>query len=438
MFRGQNATSPIETQVQAIKSTTGSVFSTPALTTANPDAILWTGTIGDTGSGQQITIPADSGWTDNSDSTWHAVDATMPGSTGARIASSSDNQVWITQMIAIKPTTTITFPQRLKATNRLITNSAGTPVDISRGFNIHAVADFAQSHFTDIAALGGKFLRIICRWDDFLRTSGNISSSAITALDHTIARAAAAGLYCMIDFHIMTGSYPSWTSAQAAGEQKFKVYGQNLVQYLANRYGKTLGSPQYSVNVVGMGPNELPVDDTTVRNGTGSIPYLEAINRTWIGWMRTYAPNWIGFVCFGDAAQTPLKVTSETNSSYTEASTTAYDSVGGNVVLDLHDYMAGDTRTTAPYDGRQFNGQLYPISQGGPEIGTGDKASYAPDSTFLAQHMAYVAPYKAFSISANIPLMIGEWDGQLETEFTTLVSSYGSTKSSRYGMTLVR
>jgi hypothetical protein len=300
------------------------------------------------------------------------------------------------------------FPSRLRASGRTIVDANGANVGTLRGFNLHSIADFPQTHFDAIAALGGKLLRVICRWDDFEPTSGTVASGPLLGLDHTVSRAAAAGLYVMIDFHLITGGYPSWTSAQAAGEQKYSVYGQFLTQFFANRYGNP-ASPQYAVNVIGMGPNELPVDDTTTRNGNGSIPYLEAINRTWIGWMRAVAPNWIGFVCFGFAAQTPLIVSGETQVGYTEASATAYVSVGGNVVVDLHDYFMRDSRTSAPYDGRQANGQLYPLGQGGPEYGTGDNAAYAPTALTAAQQLAYLKPYKDFCTTASFPLMIGEW-----------------------------
>ena len=279
-----------------------------------------------------------------------------------------------------------------------------------RGFNGHAIADWAQQTFDDIAALNGgarKLMRVICRWDHFQPSSGSggISSSAITALDHTLERAEAAGIYCMLDFHIMQGAYPAWEQTSGTDhEGNYATNGQVLTQYLANRYGNP-SSPQYALNCVGFGLNEPSVADATTRNGNNAIPYLENLQRTMIGWLRAYAPDWIGFVAYGWAAQTPLRVTG-TNPSMTEADPNAYDAVGGNVVIDLHDYVMDDDAGT---DGRQYNGMLYPVTQGGHEYGTGDEGAYLPAQYKRDLFFAYIAPYKAFSIAADIPIMLGEY-----------------------------
>ena len=58
------------------------------------------------------------------------------------------------------------------------------------------------------------------------------------------------------------------------------------------------------------------------------------------------APGWIGFVAYGYASATPIYDDSWQNANAADASPTAYDSVGGNVVIDVHFYMAGRTNTT--------------------------------------------------------------------------------------------
>ncbi len=125
------------------------------------------------------------------------------------------------------------------------------------------------------------------------------------AMDDTIARMGAAGLYAIVDFHLISGGYPAWTADYAAGEQKYLYHGQFLTQWFADRYGNP-ASPHYAPNVIGLGLNEPPVDDGTVRNGPGNVPYLENVQRQMITWVRAYAPQWVGFVSYGWSAAAPL------------------------------------------------------------------------------------------------------------------------------------
>ena len=43
----------------------------------------------------------------------------------------------------------------------------------------------------------------------------------------------------------------------------------------------------------------------------------------------------------------------------------------GNVVIDVHDYMAHCTNTDPNCEGRQYNGNIYVTTQGGPMISRG-------------------------------------------------------------------
>lgn len=373
----------------------------------------------------------------------HLLGTKASGATSARSAggakhllvSKSGGATAVAKAWGRTPRTAAAFPSRLKTdVGRVLIDANGHVMDVMRGFNLHAIGDFPQQTFDDIYAEGGRFLRIIVRWDNFEPTEGTLDAANRTKLDNTIARAAAAGLYCMIELHLIGGGYPAWIGTTYGdgsdpGEQQFLNYAVRsggIVEMLANRYGNP-SSPQYAVNVVGFGPNELPCDDSTVRNGNNAIPYLEDIQRQMISRMRLSAPSWIGFVCYAYAAQTPLRVAG-TNPSMTEASPTAYDAVGGNVVIDVHDYLFGDTRTSPPYDGRQPNGTLYPVWQGGTwdsgdqaysgggtGYGTGDVPLYPTsdangERTLLrAQQAAFWKPYKDFSTRADIPLMLGEW-----------------------------
>lgn len=147
----------------------------------------------------------------------------------------------------------------------------------------------------------------------------------------------------------------------------------------------------------------------TIRNGTQSIPYLEAKQRQMISWFRAGAPSWIGFVAYGYASQTPIYNDATQNPNAADASPTAFDSVGGNVVIDVHDYMAQCTNTDPSCDGRQYNGNIYVTTQGGPMIYSQQAGGYTSTTVTRSQHAAYIKPYKTFSTQADIPLMLGEW-----------------------------
>jgi hypothetical protein len=167
---------------------------------------------------------------------------------------------------------------------------------------------------------------------------------------------------------------------------------------------------------MGFGLNEPPLDNATIRNGNGSIPYLESVQQQMITWMRTTgdAPEWIGFVAYGYAAATPIYNPATENPNATDANPTAYTSVGGNVVIDFHDYMEGITGSEATNpnaDARLYNGMPFPDYQGGPlvEVNSTSDPTYVSTATSRSQLAAYMAPYKTFSNEAQIPVMIGEW-----------------------------
>lgn len=128
-----------------------------------------------------------------------------------------------------------------------------------------------------------------------------------------------------------------------------------------------------------------------------------------ISWMRAYAPEWIGFVAYGYASATPIYDRTRENPSAVDASPTAYDSVGGNVIVDLHDYFMRSTSTDPDADGRLWNGMIYPRYQGGTRVGVDPATSYMSTSLTASQHAAYVRPCKTFTEKADLPPMIGEW-----------------------------
>jgi len=308
-----------------------------------------------------------------------------------------------------------TYPSRLHASGTRIVAANGYVMPTMKGFSAQIVP-WSTGDFAAMAALAPNFnfVRTVCFWDAFEPTQGNISSGKITALDAQIANLQAAGMYTMLELHLNLGSshWPTWagTDYSIFG---YLTYGQNVTQYLANRYGNPT-SPQYTPAVIGFGLNEPPPDSRSSISNT--IPMMEADQSTMISWFRTYAPEWIGFVALGYAQATPTydTYTSSGNTAATPASATAYNAVGGNVIYDLHDYGIGTTSGVANDDGRQWNGMPYNISNGGQAIGTGDPSRPTfpfgeTEALAISQMTAYVDPYKRFCKAAGIPLMIGEW-----------------------------
>ena len=304
------------------------------------------------------------------------------------------------------------FPSRLAASGRVLVDEAGRVQPVLRGFNMHVSPSFVwdQGTFDEVARVGARINRAVLVWDELEPSRGQVSAAGIANLDAHIARAQAAGMYTLLELHLNVGRTPSWTHDKATELEQYAAYGQYLTQYLANRYGNP-ASPKFTKAVVGFGLNEPPLEDSTIRNGNSSIPYLEAKQRQMIAWFREpgFAPAWIGFVAYGYASQTPIYNDAIQNSLAADADPHAFDSVGGNVVLDLHDYDAGCTNDDPACDGRQWNGQIYVTTQGGPLIYSQQSRGYISTSTTRSQLAAYVAPYRTFTAAAGIPLALAEW-----------------------------
>ena len=300
--------------------------------------------------------------------------------------------------------TAAVFPSRLRTSGRVLVDENNHVMSKLKGFCAQVVP-WSQTDFNSMAAVGGKIVRQIIFWDSFEPTQGNISASMIASLDTQIANTQAAGMYSFFSFHLNVGRDPTWTNSISNEVDKVNAYGKTLIQYLANRYGNP-SSPQYTKSVMGLGLNEPPPLDSNNPN-----PHLEAVQSTLIGWFRASAPNWIGFVTYGYASSTPIYNRSWQSATAANASTTAYNSVGGNVILDFHDYLWGVTGS--PANGVPASDPTAEVRwpNGLPNNGcfVGLSATYANNATIRSQQMLFIAPYKQFSINANIPLMIGEW-----------------------------
>jgi len=313
------------------------------------------------------------------------------------------------------------FPSRLHASGRNLVDENGYVMPCLKGENIHNVP-WAQSHFDAMAALGMKLVRVVILWDSWQPTNGtSVDATQVSNMDLTIARAQAAGIYVMLEIHLNTGAYPSWANSTTDQTQKLVNHGQWLTEYLYNRYGNPAdptGAGKYSKAVIGFNVNEPPIDDSTVRNGDASNTWVEDRLKIIHGWHRAIGSSWISFVSTGYAQQTPIYDGAiGQNSSGAAANPATYASIGGNIVYDIHMYLARDTREadSPTKDGRQFNGQTYPVSnysagawQTGYDVGV-DKENYVSSATHRAQQVKYLAPFAAMSQTYNVPVMIGEW-----------------------------
>lgn len=272
------------------------------------------------------------------------------------------------------------------------------------GGNMHAMFGSDPALMGGIATRGGSIIRAVVLWDLLEDTSGVLDAGYIASLDGFIADAETAGLHVLLDLHLNTGNIPSWVPDGHEPEQ-YRDHGQWITEALAYRYGN-VASPQYTSTVIGFGLNEIPLSDGAIRNGMNAIPYLEALQRQMISWFRSEAAAWIGFVTLGYSNQTPYP-----GGGRTAASPTAYDSVGGNVIMDVHHYGAGCSNADPSDDGRQPNGHIWPTYQGGEAYWfvSDYPIAYTDSATHRSQMAAYLADYVTYCAAAGIPLMVGEF-----------------------------
>jgi len=331
------------------------------------------------------------------------------------------------------------FPSVLHTSGRTIVDARGCTLPLLKGFSIE-VGPWSQSTLRSIATKGATIERLAVFWDDLQAANcSKLSPSGTTyvsEIDQHLAWARKVKIYTELDLHLITGREPR--CARGSSELgKYMNSGRWITQYLANRFGNT-SSGHYTKDVIGFGLNEPPPNNDNAAN-VNTI--LETDQSTMLSWIRGprgaggVAPHWIGFVAYGYASSTPIYNANpgQTNQcrSCANAKPRAYDAIGGNVILDLHEYMMGCTsawtsstsRPASSCDGRQYNGSQYTVANGGWQINTGDSKNPAypvrgeSGATARTQLANFLYPYYLFSREANIPLMIGEfgWEGATNT-----------------------
>jgi len=311
-----------------------------------------------------------------------------------------------------------------------------------KGFDIQAGRNLSQATYNVIKAEGNCtsanpcFQRMVTFWADYQSSNCSAMTGSTSSLDNSIAYAANADIYTeiMLYYSGSAGSSngtPSCASNGSSESTRYQNGGQYITQYLANRYGNPT-SPEYTKAVVGFGINEPDPPDGT--NSATVATALETMQKTMIGWFRDSgsqgagAPNWIGFVNYVYAQSSPLMTGGDTSGSCgncANANPNAFSSVGGNVVLEVHDYFfdctSGSNASTC--DGRQWNGngydgQTWGTGNGGPGIGPDDSSNPAYPSSGVTRAQAqqeqanFMHPYAVFAGyngSSGWPLMVGEW-----------------------------
>jgi hypothetical protein len=288
-------------------------------------------------------------------------------------------------------------------------------------------------------------VRVLVIWSWLEPTYGQINMSYVqSTLDPIVTRAVAAGLYVQMEIvWNVPSNWPSWAGSPETMANWMR-YGRMPTDFIANRYGNP-SSPNYlqSLNsraVIGFGIDE-PHPDSYM--ATDVLPHLESQQRTWIGWFRQYAPQWIGVVSEPYGSSTPIyndscAAENGRQQDNTNASESAYDTVGGNVILDLHDYYEGSTNAVLNDDGRSYYGDPSDFNQGGRQVHTADSTPSRYPSPFTGfqdrasletQLKGYICPYaqyaRAYDGGKGIPLMIGEFGWHVGSSTTTLQAGSG-------------
>lgn len=352
--------------------------------------------------------------------------------------------------------TPASFPSVLKTSGRTIVDSNGCTLPLMKGFSLQTGTGFWTTSTMDaIAAKGGKFVRLVLFWNQLQSTSctaeptSGAPAAYVSAIDAQLAADQSAGIYTELDIHLNVGQDPACASTGLSGAaasdetNMFIQNGKTITQFLANRYGNP-SSPEYTKDVVGFGLNEPPEDANATSTNVNTV--MEQDQSTMLTWIRGtngtggYAPQWIGFVAEAWANWTPIYNANpgQTNQcgNCANANPTAYNAVGGNVILDFHDYIMGCNNVwetehpslpTSSCDGRAYSGGPDNAANGGSLVGSGDSnyptypISGETEATAQDQLANYIYPYTLFTKQANIPLMIGEfgWDATVNTTGAT-------------------
>jgi hypothetical protein len=331
-----------------------------------------------------------------------------------------------TAVVTASNSTCSTFPAQLKALGRNIVDPAGCviggPGKAMRGYSVQisSTTVYQQSDFNAMKASGASYVRFIVHWQDAETPQGTLDAAYESAMDAEISEATAAGLYSYLTLYF-TNNPPSWCSSYTNNMACYMATGQFITQTLANRYGDS-ASAQYSKAVMGWSINEPPFGGMTSTSNTTAA----SDENTMMGWVRAVAPIWIGFIAVPYTSATPILNDCNAGWCGTQDNYANFDPTtiaGGNVVLDVHDYIMGDVHSSGvvsgatpcpnnPCDGRAKRGGITTAESGGWALKLNHGYTTYPLAETRTQAQSdlntYLIPYKDESVKYNIPLMVGE------------------------------
>jgi hypothetical protein len=262
-------------------------------------AIAWTAPSGFTGLGSHASNSSTF-----HDSCWYNLSASSAGAqtvTGTSSVLSADPHAWAGAVVSFTEPLQASFPSVLATSGRHIVDANGYVMPVLKGFDVQAEVGWSLSNFQAMKDEGAQIVRLVTFWDLLEPMADSIGASFAADMDASIANAAEAGLYVIINLYFGPAGIhmPEWaetvTTSPASAMANYCANGQNSTQYLANRYGNP-SSPQYSAAVIGFQVNE-PTPDTMAVDGWLNLLMAEQV--IMINWFRAYAPSWIAIMSAG-------------------------------------------------------------------------------------------------------------------------------------------
>jgi hypothetical protein len=367
-----------------------------------------------------------------------------------------------TAVVTASGSTCSTFPAPLKASGRNIVDPAGCviggPGKAMRGYSVQisSTTVYQQSDFNAMKASGASYVRFIVHWQDAESTQGTFDAAYESAMDAEISEATAAGLYSYLTLYF-TNNPPSWCSSYTNDMACYMATGKFITQTLANRYGNPT-STQYSKAVMGWSINEPPINGSSTTETTLTNDW----NTILTNWVRASgvgnAPSWIGFIATAYTSATPIFNDCNAGWCGTQDNYANFDPTtiaGGNVVLDVHDYIVGDVHSSGvvssatpcpnnPCDGRAKWGGITTAESGGWALKLNHGYTTYPFGETRTQAQSdlntYLMPAKDESVKYNIPLMIGEtgWPDNMTSGESSFVpdqrAAIGNAGAAMFGL----
>lgn len=259
-----------------------------------------------------------------------------------------------------------------------VSNATGQPVRLN-GFNLRSTGmngwAVAQSHFDEIHAAGFNMMRLAMSWNDYEPAQGQFNASVLSALDLTIQRCKAAGIYVILDpIHSNSGPrMPPW--AVQSGDDDFATVLRSGIPYLKMIASRYANEPQVVALDLLNEPRMPAIDSARLFSGYNAL--MSAV--------RPLVPNKILVVepIVGDVDARKLDFSQLTDKS--------------NVVWSPHFYFAGGEADGYSTAGWANAGQY-----------VWDGVSGYPSQN-LAQLEAHLNVTLDLMESVHLPVWIGEY-----------------------------